>query len=479
VTINETQLVHTLTVIQRIAMRYASHPSIVGLQPVNEPWDMIPWPIVREFYWRTYRLLRHLAPNWKVIFHDSFRLGTPSSSLWLAPNAGIDFPNNPLKDSRSTRFLANCMHYMVDIHIYQAWAWDPYDTDYFLRMTCEIGELLRGMEKAGIPVVVGEWSLATDNCAMWLNGLNDNVPGYPKAQCKRISCPAPYFPTNGTFRIPNAPPDISIGKQGPYGSGGESYMEFGTCPVDHTHHECNVTQHDLDARLSANASTEHEALVKFYRRNIVSAFAAAQWSAYNLHTHGSFFWNFRTELEDTWDIQQATAMHLQWLPRNMSISSKESEMMMQWGCIGYNDWFPSNSTPQYPVPNDIDYAAASVELAFVKFLIVSGLLIVSTVVILWLILRPSSSFDLPVSVPTCPPISALFRFSSRNKYQSIPNRDDRYKPVNTVRRIRNYSTDFEDSFGEDERLTNKGLKDRRASNGTVELPTLTNETCCI
>jgi len=26
----------------------------------------------------------------------------------------------------------------------------------------------------GVPIIVGEWSLATDNCAMWLNGLNDN-----------------------------------------------------------------------------------------------------------------------------------------------------------------------------------------------------------------------------------------------------------------------------------------------------------------
>jgi glucan 1,3-beta-glucosidase len=26
------------------------------------------------------------------------------------------------------------------------------------------------MEDAGMPVIIGEWSLATDNCAMWLNG---------------------------------------------------------------------------------------------------------------------------------------------------------------------------------------------------------------------------------------------------------------------------------------------------------------------
>ena len=32
-----------------------------------------------------------------------------------------------------------------------------------------------------MPLIVGEWSLATDNCAMWLNGFNDNLPGFPKA----------------------------------------------------------------------------------------------------------------------------------------------------------------------------------------------------------------------------------------------------------------------------------------------------------
>lgn len=26
-----------------------------------------------------------------------------------------------------------------------------------------------------MPLIVGEWSLATDNCAMWLNGFNDNL----------------------------------------------------------------------------------------------------------------------------------------------------------------------------------------------------------------------------------------------------------------------------------------------------------------
>ena len=41
--------------------------------------------------------------------------------------------------------------------------------------------------------VVGEWSLATDNCAMWLNGFNDNVPGFPKVECEMVKCPDPYM----------------------------------------------------------------------------------------------------------------------------------------------------------------------------------------------------------------------------------------------------------------------------------------------
>jgi hypothetical protein len=56
----------TLAAIQQVALRYANHSAVVGLQPVNEPWDAIPWPVVREFYWRSYRLLRHLAPNWSA-----------------------------------------------------------------------------------------------------------------------------------------------------------------------------------------------------------------------------------------------------------------------------------------------------------------------------------------------------------------------------------------------------------------------------
>jgi len=40
----------------------------------------------------------------------------------------------------------------------------------------------------GIEVWWGEWALATDNCAMWLGGFNDQNPE-PSVQCKPIECP--------------------------------------------------------------------------------------------------------------------------------------------------------------------------------------------------------------------------------------------------------------------------------------------------
>ena len=62
-------------------------------------------------------------------------------------------------------------------------------------------------------VIVGEWSLATDNCAMWLNGFNDNLPGFPRSPCKFIKCSDPYMGEEQ----PGTPVAAGKGLQGPYG----------------------------------------------------------------------------------------------------------------------------------------------------------------------------------------------------------------------------------------------------------------------
>jgi len=149
---------------------------------------------------------------------------------------------------------------------------------------------------------VGEWSLATDNCAMWLNGFNDNAPGYPKVKCAAVRCPAPYMGTGQ----PNAPPDPRKGKQDPYGSGGESTPEYGMCPVDRP----------FDPE--GGFASEDEAM---------TILASAKLNAFDAGTHGQFFWNFRTEFEPRWDYLDAVKR--QWLPR---YGDPDAMATIQAGC---------------------------------------------------------------------------------------------------------------------------------------------------
>lgn len=302
---NDTQLLETLHTIEQIVLRYRNHPAVIGLEPVNEPSDSIPWPVIQEFYWRTYQIVRILAPHWTVFFHDSFRLGSLTDSHWLQ---GSYFSSDASTDRTTHRFLENCHHFVIDTHLYFAWAWDTQNEPYFLYNACKAGANLQALsETAGLRIIVGEWSLATDNCAMWINGLNDNVPGYPMASCQRIPCAAPYFhtvteATDTLPIIPNAPPNPSKGRQDPFGVGGESYVEYGTCPID------------------ALPRTE----------TFVRAFAAAQWSAYSNNIEGFFFWNFRTELETRWDAQRA--VQAGYLPQNWAVTDPVASSWTIHGC---------------------------------------------------------------------------------------------------------------------------------------------------
>jgi glucan 1,3-beta-glucosidase len=122
--------------------------------------------------------------------------------------------------------------------------------------------------------MVGEWSLATDNCAMWLNGFNDNLPAYPKVDCMRIPCAKPYMGDSQ----PGAPPPIDKGVMNdPHGTG-ESYVINGTCPIDLPFED------------------EDESMRKLIRAKLF---------AYQF-AHGSFYWNFRTEIAYRWSFQEVT-----------------------------------------------------------------------------------------------------------------------------------------------------------------------------
>jgi glucan 1,3-beta-glucosidase len=126
---------------------FHNNSAVIGITPVNEPWWPIPIDILKEFYWESYSIVQQSAPHWISIFHDSFRL---TAAVW-------------------GDFMKDCDNYALDTHIYQAWAFaNP--ASWFVEHACMDASPIDALEQIGVPVVVGEWSLATDNCAMWLNG---------------------------------------------------------------------------------------------------------------------------------------------------------------------------------------------------------------------------------------------------------------------------------------------------------------------
>eukprot|EP00956_Cyclotella_meneghiniana_P043891 scaffold292801_cov83-Cyclotella_meneghiniana.AAC.1 len=189
--INHENIEHSVRVVQDLVDKYHDHPAVLGIEPVNEPWELTPLHLLKQFTPETW---------------GGFMKGCPDRAL----------------DTRE--FIA-----LLHADIYQAWM-DPAPRTTFYGNACSQKNQIALMEREFGPVVVGEWSLATDNCAMWLNGFNDNLPGFPRSPCKYIPCSSPYM-NNDNYTQPGTPIDAGKGLQGPFGTG-MSGPSFGLCPVD-------------------------------------------------------------------------------------------------------------------------------------------------------------------------------------------------------------------------------------------------------
>ncbi|RLN92949.1 hypothetical protein BBJ28_00003344 [Nothophytophthora sp. Chile5] len=253
--INYEHLNHSLTTVGSIVDRYATHPAIIGLEPVNEPWELTPIKVLKDYYWKSYKRMKASAPHWKFVLHDSFRFGV---KYW-------------------SQFMRGCPDIALDTHIYQAWNAPGTRSDYFSN-ACQQKYTIADMENAMMPVIVGEWSLGTDNCAMWLNGFNDNLPGFPNIQCRMTDCP--LHSTYLGVGFPGTPLDTTKPIQGPYGTG-QSGPSFGKCPVTSN---TSFGQQDDDDEI---AFARHLNLKK------LNAFTLG---------HGWFFWNFKTEFGLRWNF---------------------------------------------------------------------------------------------------------------------------------------------------------------------------------
>jgi len=212
--------------------------AVVAIEPVNEAFVSVPLEIVKDYYLQAYEIIKQGTDpthgyDIAVVIGDSFRFGA-----WN----GFMFP-------------PHYRHVWIDTHIYQV-----FDTYRLQFSWAEHEKLTCGTNKPEVSVsplstLVGEWSLATTDCATWLNGYNVG---------------SRY---DGTM----------------YG-----YTQVGICDG----------QNDVNSQVF---TTEY--------RDFLKEWAALQMDAYESGSSaGWFFWNFRTESAPQWDY--LLGLKEGWMPKN-------------------------------------------------------------------------------------------------------------------------------------------------------------------
>ena len=151
----------TVSILQQIALSLKGYAAVLGVEALNEPWQFTPMDVLKAFYWDSYWAVRAAAPQWLFVIQDSFRL-----EEWAG-------------------FMKGCPAVALDTHISQAW-FDIRSQSSFKDNACSWRDRLAAIQRTTLPVLVGEWSLATDSCQMWLQGFHDNAPGYPKVRGESV-----------------------------------------------------------------------------------------------------------------------------------------------------------------------------------------------------------------------------------------------------------------------------------------------------
>lgn len=180
---NNEEVRFALSVLERLAERYARQPALYGIEVLNEPISFsvymtapstgkardteeakgsgyVPMSFLKSFYEEAYHILRkYLGEDKAVVFHDGFRLGR-----W-----GGFFKKKGMKNV------------VLDTHIY-IFAMEnfvPFHAKWVYRLYMTINA--RQLKRAGrhIPVIVGEWCIANRWAQKFLNN--------PEAeeQCRR------------------------------------------------------------------------------------------------------------------------------------------------------------------------------------------------------------------------------------------------------------------------------------------------------
>ena len=250
---------HSKTVLLHIIRKYYNYPGLYGLCVLNEPWEFTPEDFLKEFYQDIFNMFTEYMSQDKVfVIHDSFR-----STIW---------ENFELSENTKN------IDILIDTHQYTAWN-SPYSS--YENLIQSSGGWQAPYSK--YKYLIGEWSLAIDNCEMWLNGFMDNVPGYPLFECSYNPCPK-----NQNFEFAS---ELSQSDFGPFGTG-ESYPRKN---IYSKKYECPVS-----IPLSKHFSNLEEEVQQ--EKVLAEQLFLSKTRAFEKETAGWIFWNFRTESSSyQWD----------------------------------------------------------------------------------------------------------------------------------------------------------------------------------
>lgn len=214
--------------------------TVVGIELVNEAFITIPIEVVKDYYLQGYEIVKQYGDTMAVIIGDSFRFG-----------AWNDF-----------MFPPHYRHVWIDTHIYQVFdiarlsmTWAQH-----VQQTCRLNK--PEVAVAPLSTMVGEWSLATTDCARWLNGFGAGAR------------------FDGSFPHPGAQPVL------------------GSCVGQDNLHNKTIWTPEY--------------------RAFLSEFAQKQMDAYESgSSEGWFFWNFKTENGHApqWDYMMGVKEG--WIPKDL------------------------------------------------------------------------------------------------------------------------------------------------------------------
>jgi glucan 1,3-beta-glucosidase len=233
---------------QGLLDKWGSHPGVVAMQPVNEPWWSSDLDVLKDFYRDVRTMMKEQQPHLKFVFHDSFHW---DANLWNDLFEDDDWEN-----------------VVIDSHHYLAW----YGAQDDIGKYCDsYGGDLANAQNFKAEVWIGEWSLATDVCALWLGGFNDNNTPYAY-ECDWVDCPYTYMPeaTGTDF-------DRTAEILGPFGSNTLSNIQNGKCPKDSL----------------------------WYSEDDVMTLGQCMMYILNANVDAHFLWTARNELEEKWNYVQA------------------------------------------------------------------------------------------------------------------------------------------------------------------------------